>query len=346
MTLFWLAKRKTAHFLQYQKRRILLCAALAVLTTFVVIWAGYRFSLRSITHADWRPHPTIDRFVGTEGTFHDLAYSIAEAPIFPLMELVKGIKRARHKNSLGTRNYLLGDVRWKGWWYFFPLALSVKTPIPFLILAFVGYGILVGQWHQQKRWKSLALAVCPPILLLVCMVTNINIGLRHILPIYPFLAIVAAVGSMRLWYTGNNRSVFRTVVAALIIWQLTTSFLAHPDYLPYFNELAGRHPEKILIDSDLDWGQDLERLSRTLDILGVREVTLSYFGTADVYQHNMPPVVRKLVPYQPTTGWIAISLRKMLVNYHDGGVSWLQCLRPVALVGHSIRLYYVPTIKE
>ena len=178
--------------------------------------------------------------------------------------------------------------------------------------------------------------------LLACLTSNINIGVRHILPIYPLLAIIAGFGAISFWNFEHMKFLGRGLVIALMVWQMTTSLLAHPDYLAYFNELASRNPEQILIDSDLDWGQDLQRLSDKLNDLGVNDVAIKYFGSADL-DHFGLPAMRSLVPYQPTTGWIAISIWHLKIS---DGFSWLEAHEPAALAGRSIRLYYIPETKD
>jgi hypothetical protein len=130
----------------------------------------------------------------------------------------------------------------------------------------------------------------------------------------------------------------------LLVWQLGSSLAAHPDYLAYFNELAGKHPERILVDSDLDWGQDLLRLVEELRARHVERVAIAYNGSADLSRHGLP-AFRPLVPHQPTTGWIAISEMRLKIGegrppYDE--FAWLEAYEPVARVGRSIRLYYVP----
>ena len=148
---------------------------------------------------------------------------------------------------------------------------------------------------------------------------------------------MAGFGAITLWHTAHFRLIARAVVILLITWQLTTSALAHPDYIAYFNELAGPHPENILVDSDLDWGQDLQRLSEMIRVLAIDKIAIAYFGNADIHQHIKIPV-RELTPYQPAKGWIAISLYRLKVGDH---FSWLEKYEPVAAAGHSIRLYNI-----
>ncbi|MGQ7370431.1 hypothetical protein ACTGW3_12740, partial [Streptococcus suis] len=114
--------------------------------------------------------------------------------------------------------------------------------------------------------------------------------------------------------------------------------VANPDYFPYFNETVS-HPERVLVDSDLDWGQDLRRLERRLAELRVPRVSLAYQGTADLSKEALPPFVR-LPPRQKTTGWVAINA---LTREHEAaGYAWLDAYRPVERIGKTIDLYNIP----
>jgi 4-amino-4-deoxy-L-arabinose transferase-like glycosyltransferase len=319
--------------------------ALAALLSFVVVWGGYRFSISSITDQSARPHPTIDRFAGSSGAVHSFAYSLAESRWVPAPGLFRGIAQLRQKNAVGARAYLFGDVRQTGWWYFFLVALAVKTTIPFLVLIGVGIVSLTRTAWLQRDWLAAAPVAAALALLLVCMSSQINIGVRHILPIYPLFAISGGVGARSLWNSVKVRYAGPVVVMVLLSWHLVSSVRAHPDYLAYFNEFAGQHPEKILVDSDLDWGQDLLRLSAVLQKKHIDRVSIAYAGSPDLDLHQFSiPTFRELRPYQPTTGWIAISLLRLKAGgfgLPSDGFFWLEAYQPVCLVGRSILLYDV-----
>ena len=321
--------------------------ALAAVVMFVIVWAGYRFSVSSVTDAASRPHYTIDQLVGTKGILHNVAYAAAEHSFIPATAFFRGLAKLRFKESTGHKSYLLGHVRQTGWWYFFPVALAVKSTIPFLIFAGLGIFYLAKSARLQgANWIALAPVVAALTILLVCLPSHINIGVRHILPIYPLLAIIGGVGACRFWTSARQTYAGPVMILTLLAWQLISSVRAHPDYVAYFNQFAGSHPEHILIDSDLDWGQDLLRLSMALQQRHIDEISIAYAGSSklDLSRFGLPPF-QVLVPHEPVTGWIAISLLPLKIGgpgLPDDSFSWLDAYKPVALVGRSIRLYYVP----
>ncbi len=339
----WRATRRRTESPKVPWRRRAIAIALTMSTTFLVIWGGYRFSVQSY-NPQGRPHENIDGFVGAEGTLHRLAYLVAEHAPIPAPELLEGINFQRLHNEEGGLAYLLGDVRQTGWWYFFPVVLAVKSPLPFLVLSGIGLVLLGRQGWRGADWRAVAPAATAMTLLLVSLASRIDFGVRLILPIYPLLAIVAGFGAVRLWNLARPKRVGPAMVVVLLLWQLTSSARIHPDYLAYFNELAGRHPDRVRTGSDLDWGQDLLRLANALHARKIDSVMLGYYGTADLSRHNLPQW-KELQPYQPATGWIAISEHKLKLGERRPpyrGYAWLEAYEPRAVVGKSIRLYYIP----
>jgi hypothetical protein len=209
---------------------------------------------------------------------------------------------------------------------------------------------LVRRAQEGILWQQWMPIGCAISILIVCMSASLNSGLRYLLPIYPMLAIMAGFGASSLISLTRSNRIGTGIAVVLLVWHGVSSAAAHPDYLAYSNELAGSKPERILVDSDLDWGQDLNRLREKLQELRVPEVALAYFGTADLDRHGLPKV-RQLVPYQPTTGWVAISvyelqnraarLQKRTSN-PSSPWAWLERYEPAVKVGKSMRPYYIP----
>jgi dolichyl-phosphate-mannose-protein mannosyltransferase len=295
-------------------RRALAAAALA----FLIVWAAYGFTFATLAQTDPRA-VEMSRMIGLP------AFAIS-VPM-PAPAFVAGILHVKRHDVRGHEAFLLGEVREHGWWYYFPIVLFFKTPLPFLVLAIAGCVIAA---RRRKEVPLIAAAI-----LAVAMTSHINIGIRHFLPIYAPLALCGALAIVE-WRR------LRFPAIALVLWLAIDSAAAHPDYLPWFNILA-RHPETILSDSNLDWGQDVIRLSETAQRLGIRQMTVSIFTTAPHDRLGLPPHV-PLDLTRPVGGWLAIS--EMSIAYGRGRNprfrTWFDTRmdgRPYRRVGKSIRLY-------
>ena len=258
-----------------------------------------------------------------------------------LEKLTAGIQLLTEHNRAGHLSFLLGEVKTTGWWYFYPVALAVKTPLPLLLLGIPGLGLLAGRGVRDRDWRLVTPAACFVVILLFCCAfSRINIGVRHVLILYPLLALGASYASTLAWQRRGR--VAKPVLIALLAWQAASLWTAYPDYLPYFNELADRRPEAVLIDSDLDWGQDLRRLERDLHARRVPSLSFVFRGNADWLREDLPPFTF-LPPHLPTTGWVAVDLlAKMEVAQGGDGYAWLDAYKPIARIGKTIDLYYIP----
>jgi len=182
--------------------------------------------------------------------------------------------------------------------------------------------------------------------------TGINAGHRHVVVIEALFALIAAGGvAIALREPGLRRSIASAALAVALLAAAASSLRAHPDALGYFNAFAGPTPDAYLVDSNIDWGQDLERLGRHLRQAGIVEpIHLAYFGSAVPAKHGVHAV--PLLPNQRPTGWIAASVHverglagsgigQLPDAAHRTGYAWLLSLPPAAQIGTSIRLYHV-----
>jgi hypothetical protein len=261
------------------------------------------------------------------------------APFF-----IAGLQLVAQHSRGGHPAFLLGQYSSHGWWYYFPVVWFFKTPLPFVILSIAGIALLAVRGWKTRDGEALAVAIAPLAMFIPAMVAGINIGVRHILPIYPLMAIASAFAVQSLW---SGRPGRRIAVVLLLAWQLVSTTMAHPDYLAWFNEAAGKHPEEIAVDSNLDWGQDLLRLVDEIRRSRIDRLYLSYFGSADPKRHPIP--AQPLAAKTPECGWVAVSE----MNLKFGGLMarkenrgenlrWLRAYEPVRRVGKSIRLYDIP----
>ena len=262
---------------------------------------------------------------------------------FDFGPLWQGLKDVKEHNDYGHLSYLFGEQRITGWWYFFPVVFAYKTPLAFLAL--VGLSCIWLRRSPRHHWIPLA---CGAAVLITAMPSKINIGVRHILPIYPLLAIPAGLAAARL--IQSPKWAARGAGGLLIVAQIAASAASHPDYIAYFNELAGGKPERIRVDSDLDWGQPFEELARHLHARGIKEtIALGGFGCVIPIRHGL--IDAELAsPWRTSTGWVAVSATERLMSDQkppDGSKmkpwSWLDPYEPVDRVGGgAMLLYYVP----
>jgi 4-amino-4-deoxy-L-arabinose transferase-like glycosyltransferase len=335
--------------------------ALAAVGAGLVAWAAYRFSFgRPDEIADPETLRYLVDHCAAGTTSRRLITAFLHVPM-PAPQIADGMLVLCDTNAPGmSTSYLLGRITQNGFPLFFPFTLLVKTPLPFIALVTLGIRAAVRDTSPQ-RWRRLGPGLVALTVLVSVLSSRINIGVRHVLQMYPLLAIYVGPGLASLWHAARPR-LGRALAVALGAWQLAIPALAAPDYLPWFNALAGRHPENLLLDSDLDWGQDLLRLERVLAERGVKHMSIAYFGASDLCRHNLPPG-RWLRPYERVTGTVVISemYRKGVAGpfYRDGNYcdrdqltreahpdydqyKWLDAYQPVARVGASILIYEIP----
>jgi Dolichyl-phosphate-mannose-protein mannosyltransferase len=340
-----LARRASAPLPQVPARHWLAGASVALLATLVPVWLAYGPRAHDPTGVALRFDWAVDYLRLTPGFDHALGQLLAHVWLpRELKDLVNGVVAVKAHNDTGHLSYLLGQTRLDGWWYFYLVALAVKTPLPLLLVGPPGLiGLAVRGWRAGNPWAVAPLLLLLTLLTFASSFSRINIGIRHILILYPFLCLGAAFAGQRAWrlsapLRAGARWSIRGALLALLLWQLSVLWRAYPDYLPYFNESV-RAPQQVLVDSDLDWGQDLARLEQRSAQLGIAHLNLAYRGTADLAREPLPPYT-VVPPHQPVHGWLAISALARTRNLSD--YAWLDGYRPVERIGKSIELFYIP----
>lgn len=271
-------------------------------------------------------------------------------------------------SALSRPAYLMGELSPRGWWYYFPIAMAVKTPVATLAggLAAMAAGVALrrrskdtsGPATESVRgflcgWDGVCLWAPVAVYGFWSMRTGLNIGLRHMLPVYPFLFVmigVAAGKASAVW----PRAV-KMIVATVLIGVAVESFAAFPNYIAFFNAPAGgsRGGLRLLGDSNLDWGQDLKLLAIWQQDHPGERLYLCYFGTADPATYEIrytnlpggfqfgPPTERPSAP-----GVIAISATSLQGIYLSPTLRdvYMPLLnrKPLAVLGGSIYLYKYP----
>lgn len=322
------------------RRRLLAHLALAGIAAFLLVWAVFRFSFGVVflpeqrNRYDWViPAP-----------IHGLAHAVGDNIPIPAPELVRGVAELLAHSRYGHFSYFRGEVGTDGWWSYFPVTIGVKTPLAFLILVVAAFPLLiadarrVAKEDRPSRLRHLAPLLAALTILGVAMASSINIGVRHILPIYPLLAVVAV---RPLVFLFSGKPFGPAIAIAILSWQLADAARAHPDHLAWFNPIASEHPEQWLLDSNLDWGQDLLRLEAAARRHGMDSLALSYFGTALPERHELPPL--RPVEGVPIEGWVAVSLMNRMGPAYGSAepvFEWLDAYEPER-IGKSILLFHI-----
>ncbi len=327
--------------------------ALAGLTCVVTVMAGYGFhAIPALTPAT-RPHRLIDlltRWLDPETRMR--VYALVERPI-PGYRYITMLKRQFAHVTQGHEAYLLGEHYYGGRWYFFPVAMSIKTPLG--ALGLWGWGLA-----RALRWAARGVREAPwlvwwglPVLtiLIPAMLGSANMGVRLVLPIYPFLFLLAGTVVAQRPPSSSARppsSIVHRLNRALpwlLVLLTALSVLAQgPRYMAYINEAWGGPAQgwRYVGDSNFDWGQSLKELKAFLDERGWgdEEIYLAYFGgelpEARGIRYRRPPC-------HPVAGIVAVSVTYLQGLYLDDPqcYAWLRAREPLARVGHTIWVYRV-----
>lgn len=248
--------------------------------------------------------------------------------------------------------FLLGRIHPHALWYYFPVAFAIKSTLGFLALLILGVAT-VKHWSGEGHRKAAYLLIPPAFFMATAMTAGTNMGIRHVLPIYPCLILAAAAGA---WTLARRHQAWAIVVAALLACHLVSSLYTLPDYLAYSNEMFGGTSQtyRNLSDSNADWGQGLREAVRYLQRRNIKECWLAYFGTADPAYYHIPckplpdPFLRwwdVSIPIPPETyhGVVLISGTEMASPYWgaDPQNPYSRFLheKPVANIGGSLLVF-------
>jgi hypothetical protein len=318
--------------------RLVVLVALA----FVVDWSLYEFAVGApfssmINHAFI---PVFVPMIANQFPGGD-AFLERVGQLRPPLAIDTFVGQLEHATT-GHAAFLMGRYSATGWWYFFPVAIAIKST-PAELLAFA---LAALQATRRRTWLDPARRlwlVSLGVLLGMGMASKLNIGHRYMLLLYPLAVLLAAdtLGQFALRRPG------RAALAGgvLLAWQAVSAVGIAPHYLSYFNSTIGGPYQgyRYLVDSSLDWGQDLPALRRELEARGYRKVALNYFGTASPRAYGLRST--GFSPWDQNRemaecDWLAISATRLQGVY--GGSSELRRrfeALPSIRVGYTIFLY-------
>lgn len=284
--------------------------------------------------------------------------------------LLMSLQRAGGDNTIT----FLGRIVQTGGPLYFPLVYLIKEPLSWWALVFIALMITLlrisqshkPSWERTGIWIRNNFDIVAMLTWLVLYWTisirsQLNIGVRHILPTFPF-AILLVAGQISHFiehlkkHEARELRVFSLVIALLLAWGIFEQARVHPAYLSYFNQLAGgsSRGREIVTDSNLDWGQDLKRLGDFVKENNIPLIQLDYFGWADptfymngrfvpihddIYQDT-----RDFLRRNPGGGWLAISatyFEHSISRDTSFGYRWLNAYQTTASIGNSILVWHI-----
>jgi hypothetical protein len=327
---------------QMQWKALLKTAAMVLLCGFLVTWAVYRFSYEPLAEATAAPERVAAKVFGKSSGVTGMVHTVSEHMPLPAPGLLDGVRMMREQHREGTTSFLFGQVRREGgFWYFFFVALALKTPLAVLLLALIGTVVTtLAWWRNRKDWEGAAPLASAIMIMAVTAPSGLNSGVRYVMPMFVLLSMLAAVGTRTLWTAKSHPKIYRGAVVVALVWLAVSSLRAHPDYLSYFNEFGGKDPSRLLVISDYDWGQDLTRLSDYLRAQGIQHVSIAYDGFYEPSSLGLPDTVK--LPWcdiQPQ-GWVIVETRRARV--HPECFQWLNGQPRIAVVGKTMWVYHFP----
>lgn len=376
ITYLMLQLRSRAHPI-FSIRRVVRWALISLSFGALITWALYGFDIRRpsddprinqlyaqrekyLSVTDVTTLPPLERFVVTKmgDRGERFGAELERLSRYPVIgyAFFRGVFSVIGHSIGGQESYLLGSYSDRGWWYYFPVAFLVKTPLPILV-AIISVALLATQTLRSLRrrtgsfknaWNTinpryLLYTVPPTIFFLLAVTSNLNLGWRHIMPLYPFIAVAA--GSITL-FAGHAR--FRKIsyvpgillALSMVIIQFTT----FPNELGYFNEVSGgtvRGP-RYLLDSNIDWGQDLPKLKRYVHENRITSIPYEYYGRAVLNAYvpeatRLPTAADLNAGAQVPHGMVAISIGALYRR--DNAYQWLGTYTPETRIGSSIYIY-------
>ena len=274
------------------------------------------------------------------------------AGFFPFEWLV-GLGMVTNQVSDSARfSYLFGKSYYGSLWYYFPALVFTKTQILTLLGSILGIFYL---WKKQFNLKlpQLVLIFSPALIFFaVALTAKLNIGLRHVLPIYPFLIMLSAAGYVTFFNVIlgvtknlNVKIVLTFLIATLFVGRLWSVATTYPNFLSYYNFTVGGTDNgwKVADDSNYDWGQDVKRLADWVKANNIKSIALdNYSGVYAADYYNIPYT---LMGPEKTNykGYVALSA-SVITYYEDKSYSYSWLInnhQPLARAGKSIFIYKI-----
>lgn len=346
---------------------VLKAVLIGIIALIFVIWPVYQIHTLNYPAEHQLRDTSADLAPNQMTALKNINIWMSDKPILrPIAQYMRGIMMATQRTVFGNTVYFLGEISASAWWYYFPVIYFLKVPLAFhLLTLLVLKGLILTNRRKIflgsfKSWIKNNFTVFSLILFvlfywLVAITSNLNIGIRHILPIFPFTYILVVLGLKKLIATSQSfKKPLLVIVLLSVIWYAGSSVSAFPNYIPYYNEAAGGQKEeyKYAVDSNYDWGQDFYKLVDFVKENNIEKIHLDYFG-GESPEYWLGEKYLKLNPKEiksPPKGWIAVSVNQLQggtakpvpeFDQETGYYDWLTAYNPVKKIGYTILVYYI-----
>jgi len=311
----------------------------------MVVWTGYFFHVSKVIFAD---QMVTIHFAGyTKLLQYEMPTLKTPITIFlPACEWLTGLGQVVVHNIEGHRSFLLGQYSVTGFWFYFPLAMLMKWPLLILLLGAAGAVLTLSRRLPAKR-DLLLLSLFPAVYFAFAITAQIDIGIRHMLPVYPFLLLFAGVvwEWARGWRWDARWS--KTVFGIVLLAQIADIARYAPGYLSYFTVLVRPADTwKLLSDSNTDWGQGLVALRQFQAEHPNETMHLAYVGEVDPAWYGIR--YTKLKEGDHPSGLVVVS-----ATHHSGQLlkdhyayRWLLRYPVTAILDHTLYVFQVPPGSE
>ncbi len=313
---------------------------------------------------------------GGESKIADLVVWMSDKPILRSYgQYMLGLLMVSQRAVGGNTTYFLGEISAAGWKTYFPMVYLIKIPLAFHVFTIIAVAYALLQilfvrartsrfgisrfmnWIRKKPSKA-AMLLFIAIYWLITLRSTLNIGIRHILPTLPLIYVLVSgnVSQFLVRARATSRGFYVVSCSLLVVclaWYAYANLSVFPSYLTYFNESVGGSEKghEYVVDSNLDWGQDLKRLAIWAEENDVDKIKLEYFGGGGATYYlgdKFEPWWGKRPKEEAYGSWLAVS-GTLLQNgrgepAHGFDQStthykWLDAHEPTVIIGNSIFVY-------
>ena len=296
-----------------------------------------------------------------------------------------GFLMVLQRSGGGNTTYYLGEVSANGSRSYFPLVYLIKEPLAYILLVFFALFLALKKFIVYKKsggklfrqdflnllknnFAEFGMLTISIVYWIFSIKSNLNIGVRHVLPTLPFIYALTA-RQISFWIKGGIQERISNyhgfwqlfglywrrfkrgfIIAVLFIWAVTSVVSVWPSFLAYFNGIAGgpNYGYKFVVDSNNDWGQDILRLAQFIEKNNIKEIKMDYFSGAPAEYYIKTAKIDSFNREIPQKGWLAVSATiymgackgdKIPCSYGERAYTWLDQYKPVAKIGYSIFVY-------